>query len=304
MKKQDIVDIDDINQEFEKINSRLKLLSDRFLAVAMDYKHYINSSFKEDKIYELRDSVQYRFFSVRVHIELLMRQHLWINERLSRQLKKDPSTVTGNYFPINPYFDLYQKEVSSILDSVIYHISSIFDYISTLTNFISGVNKDDTMMWTQLAKSVRDKNNKFSQREFASTIDLTDREFVDKLYNHRALIIHRKADPSGYSVTISLGKSDKIKATFLTGKNLIKNFNELKKLSKEKHPTVKYTAFWLLNMTIDKITDILFALKREMETNPKTSKPSLFYLHPETKKALPISIKYWHEDLFKKDKGE
>jgi hypothetical protein len=304
MKDQEIIDIDDLNHEFDKITSRLRLLSDRFLAVAMDYKHYVDSSFKEDRIYVLRDNVQYRLTSAKVHLELLLRQHMWIQERMEKGFKKDPSTVTGNYFPINPYIDIYQKEVSSILDSIVYHISSVFDYISTLTNYISGVNKEDTLMWTQLAKSVRDEKNNFSKRKFASTIDSIDRDFVSKLYDHRAFIIHKKADPGGYSVTLFLGQTDTINANFLAGKNLVKNFKELKLLSKEKHPTVKYVAFWMLNVAIDKVTDILFALKAEMEFDPKVKTPFMFYLHPVTKKTLPVSTGYWHEELYLKEEGE
>jgi hypothetical protein len=270
----------------------------------MDYKHYVDSSFKEDRIYALRDNVQYRLFSAKIHLELLLRQHMWIQERLEMGFKKDPTTVTGNYFPINPYFDIYQKEVSSILDSFVYHISSVFDYISTLTNYISGSNREDTLMWTQLAKSVRDEKNIFSKRQFASAIDNIDRDFVSKLYDHRAFIIHKNADPGGYSVTLFLGQTERIQANFLAGKNLVKNFKELKLLSKEKHPTVKYVAFWMLNKSIDKVTDILFALKREMEFDPKVKAPSIFYLHPETKKALPVSTKYWHEELYLKENGE
>src|SRR5688572_4025268 len=145
MKDEKIIDIADVNQEFAKITSRLRLLSDRFLAVAMDYKHYVDSSFKEDRIYALRDNVQYRLSSARLHLELLLRQHMWIQKRLEKSFEKDPSTVTGNYFPFNPHFYIYQQEVSSILDSFVYHISSVFDYISTLTNYISGSNRDDTL---------------------------------------------------------------------------------------------------------------------------------------------------------------
>ncbi|MBP7260531.1 MAG: hypothetical protein KBB37_04525 [Bacteroidia bacterium] len=304
MKNQDIIDIVDINQEFDKIKSRLHLLSDRFLAVAMDYKHYVDSSFKEDRIYALRDNVQYRLFSAKIHLELLLRQHIWIQERLEKGFNNNPKVVTDDYIPINPYFDIYQKEISSILDSFVYHISSVFDYLSTLTNYIGGSNRYDTLMWTQLAKSVRDGKNAYSKRLFASTIDNIDRDFVSKLYDHRAFIIHRNADPSGYSVTLFLGQTERIKVNFLAGKNLVKNFKELKSLSKEKHPTVKYVAFWMLNKSIDKVTDILFALKKEMEFDPKVKTPFMYYLHPETKKALPVSSIYWHEDLYLKENGE
>ena len=304
MEKKEIIDIENINKEFEKIRSRLRLLSDRFLAIAMDYKHYIDGSFKESKIYELRDSVQYRFFSAKFHVEMLLNHHLIIQNRLEESLKHDPHKITGDYFPFNPFFDIYQKEISSIFDSFIYHTVSVFDYISTLINYISGVNKEDTLMWTQLAKSIRDIKNNFSKKTFSETIDKIDKDFVGKLYDHRALIIHRKADISGYNVTLFLGTEEKIKARFLAGKNLIKSFSELKILSKEKNLTVNFVTFWILNKTIDKVTDILFALKKEIESNSRNVEPFMYYLDPKTKKSMPVSVNYWHENLYLNDKNK
>lgn len=304
MEKKEILDIENFNEEFEKLTSRMRLLSDRFLAVAMDYKHYIDSSFSDSKIYELRDSVQFRLFSAKFHIELLLRHHLIIQDRLEDSLKNDPHKVTGSYFPVNPYFDIYQKEISSIFDSFIYHTVSVFDYISTLVNYVSGTNKENTLMWTQLAKSVRDKKNDFSTKSFSDTFDQIDREFVGKLYDHRAFVIHRKADLGNYNVTLYLGPQEKITARFLAGNNLIKSFSDLRQLKKDKNITVKFVAFWILNKTIDKVTDLLFSLKKEMELNSKNVVPFMFVLDPKTKRPMSPSIGFWHEDLYQNRNNE
>lgn len=297
--KAEIIDISDFKSEFEKLRQREALLSDRFIAIAMDYKHYIDASFKENKIYELRDNIQYRLFSARIHVEAILRQHVIIQKKLEKQFKENPQTVVGNFFPFNPYFLIYHQEISSLFDSFIYHSVSVFDYLSTLTNYISGQKKDDTLMWTQLAKSVR-ADNHFSKKSFAKVFDKIDRGFVFKLNEHRSFLIHKRSDLGGYNFTLHIGGNQNIQATFLSGKNFIRTFKELKEQCNGKHPTIKYSTFWILNKTFDKVTELLFALKNEMELNPKVRNPSMFTLDPDSGVKLPISKRYWHEELLKK----
>jgi len=282
------IDINDLNKEFKDLESKLSILSNRFLAIAMDYKEYIKNDFSDHKIYELRDSVEYRFFSTRTHIEILLRQHLIIDEHMKSHL--------NGKVPIQMYFDYYQKQISSIFDSIVYHTTSIFDYISTLVNYISSKNNQKTLMWTQLSKSVRDEKNEFYKKSFAKTIDNIDRQFVSKLYDHRSFLIHRKSDISSFNVTVSFGKKENVDAKFMAGKNLIKSFNELKILDKENNLTVKYVTFWLVNETIEKITEILFALKREMENNTNPPEQFMFYLDPKTNERSSVSKIYWNEE--------
>jgi hypothetical protein len=253
--------------------------------VAMDYKEYIKNDISDNKIYELRDSVLYRFSSTHTHIEILLRQHLIIDQNLKQKVNGD--------IPVQSYFDKYQKEISSIFDSLVYHTTSIFDYISTLVNYISGTNPQKTLMWTQLSKSVRDVNNKFYEKSFAKTIDNIDRQFVSKLYDHRSFLIHRKADLSNFNVTISYGKEKNIDAVFLAGKNLIRSFSELKSLNTTYNLTIKYVSFWVVNKTIENITDILFALKTEMEKSPNPPEQFMFHLDPKTNIKSPVSKMYW-----------
>lgn len=288
MEKKNVLDIIDLNKEFKDLDSNLSILSNRFLAVAMDYKEYIKNDFSDHKIYELRDSVQYRFFSTRTHIELLLRQHLIIDEQMKNQLNEK--------VPIQMYFDYYQKQISSIFDSIVYHTTSIFDYISTLVNYISTKDNQKTLMWTQLSKSVRDEKNEYNKKSFAKTIDNIDRQFVSKLYDHRSFLIHKKSDLSSFNVTISYGEKENVDAKFMAGKNLIKSFSELKILDRENNLTVKYVTFWLVNETIEKITEILFALKKEMENNSNPPEQFMFYLDPKTNERSSVSKIYWNDN--------
>lgn len=291
--KKKILDIDNVTEEFEIIKNDLSLLNDRFLALAMDYKHHIDSSFKEDKIYQLRNNILYRLLSAKFHIELLL-GHI---SNVEKQIEQ--GTKSSNSTPIILYTDLFRQQITSLFDSFIYHTVSVFDYLSTITNYISN-KKGNTLMWTQLAKSVRDKANRLSETRFSNTVDQIDREFVCKLYDYRAELIHRKADIGGYKVVHSFGYNEKVVSTFFAGKSLMQYFPTLKKLNSENDITIRYIAFWILREAITKITDILFALKEEMEFKSHGKEPFMFYLHPVTNEKLPVSISYWHENTYKK----
>lgn len=299
MEKKSIIDIMDSKSEFAKIDSEFSLLNQRFMALAMDYKHFIDSNIRDNKIYTLRDNINYRLYSAKFHIELLF-NHI---SNIEKNVENHTITSTLNQIPVISYIPIYTQQITSLFDSFIYHTVSVFDYISTLANYVSGKKKENTLMWTQLAKSVRDKKNIFSQTRFSTVVDKIDREFVGKLYDHRALLIHRKADIGGFNLTHSLGYQETVTTTFFAGKSVIKCFKQLTESATRGDITLRYVAVWILNEVIKNITDILFSMKEEIESKDIGKEPVMFYLHPETKEKLPISVNYWNEKLYKKNKN-
>jgi len=296
VEKKNIIDITDAKSEFTKIDSEFSLLNHRLMALAMDYKHYINSSIRDNKIYTLRDNINYRLYSAKFHVELLF-NHI---RNIEKNVENNTLIRTNNQAPIIGYIPIYTQQITSLFDSFIYHSVSVFDYIGTLANYISGKNKENTLMWTQLAKSVRDDKNILSRTKFSNVIDEIDREFVGKLYDHRALLIHRRADLGGSHHTHALGYRETVTTIFFAGKNVIKCFKQLKEISENGNITLKYVTVWILNEVIKNITDILFSMKEELESKYTGKEPVMFYLHPDTKEKLSISVNYWNEKLYKK----
>lgn len=299
-----VKDIDNLDEEFKRLRQMETMLESRFMAVAMDYQHYIDNSWGQEQIYKLRDNVLYRFFSARLHTEILLRQHFAIEHRFNELLKKDPNKVLAQYHPSNPLFDQTEKEISSIFDSILYHIVSIFDYLSTLTNYICGdkKNRHDTLMWTQLAKSSRDLKNHFGSKPIAQIVRDLDNQYVSRLYDHRSFLIHRRADLSRYSFLFELGNQSKIKARFIASDKFTKQFKELKTLTEENYLTTNYVVFWLLQKTIVKVTDLLFGLKKEMESNPQVPFGMFGFHDPKTNRLLPVSTAYWHAQEYLKQR--
>lgn len=300
----DIIDLADRAQAFKKTDDRLECLREGFYGLAMDYGFHIENTWGgQHKIFELRDNVVYRFFSSLFHCQLLLKQHYVIEQRLSDIYKKNPERITNSVYPKNPNFEYAEKEISAIFDSIVFHLSSIYDYMSILLNFICSKDKDQTPKWTQISKSARDPKNALNTNDISKIIDKLDREFVIKLYDYRSEIIHRKRDTNEYAfgLKIDTGQftvrficSDKSRKAF-------KLFGE-----KELDYTVSYFSMWLINKTADSIAEILLGLKKEVENNSEFpqhtfkdgSKPFIVYADPETNTAKSPSVPSWEK--FKK----
>jgi hypothetical protein len=83
-----------------------------------------------------------------------------------------------------PYFEREVLHIYYLTDSIFFHLGSGFDYISNMVEFIHSNNKDKDQKWNQLARSSGDKNNEFGRTSIAQTIDILDRDFISKLYDH------------------------------------------------------------------------------------------------------------------------
>lgn len=294
--KKNTIDITDDKSEYIRLENEFLQLYYRFIALAMDYDQYVKSDIFDNKIYSLRDDVIYRLYSAKFHLELLFKH---INDA-EKNIQKNDTNRMATQIPIIAYMPVYTQQITSLFESFIYHSVSIFDYVSTLANYISGKKKENTLMWTQLVRSVRDKGNIFSKTKFSTIIDDIDREFVGKLYDYRALLIHRKADVGAYSITHSYGFEEKVTTVFYAGKRVISTFKKLQEANKQSNFTLKYVAVWILNEVNNNITDILFSMKEEIISKASTIDPLLFYYDTETKEKLPISNYYWNEQLYKK----
>lgn len=292
-----ILDIGDINKEFSFLAEQIKFLNERFMAISMDYQFYISGKFGNDRIFELRDNVNYRLFSAQFHIELLLKHHFEIENRFQNIYQKAPDKILAEVYPSNPIFDYAEEEISSIFDSIVYHLVSVFDYLGTLTNFIFGTKPQETLMWTSLASSCRDKTNILGNKTFSELISQLDNDFVKKLYNHRSHLIHRSSHINKSNISFKLNDG-KVNVSYITTDGFNKNFSELRKLSKETKITIKFASAWLLKNSLIVISEVLFSLRDEMKLNRKSEIPMFGMFDDETKTLKPISENYWRTNEF------
>ena len=81
----------------------------------------------------------------------------------------------------NPHFEFIEMEMSAVFDGIIFHLSSVFDYLSHITCYICKKDKSNTVYWTKLAKAARGKDNEIACLPITRVIDKLDREFITHL---------------------------------------------------------------------------------------------------------------------------
>src|SRR5690606_25785129 len=64
-------DIPDFGLEMQKIKEEFAVIDGNMIAIALDYKYYLNPHFREKDIYELRDNISYRLRATNLHVDIL-----------------------------------------------------------------------------------------------------------------------------------------------------------------------------------------------------------------------------------------
>lgn len=118
----------------------------------------------------------------------------------------------------------YSNELSSIVDSIFFHLCSVFDYLGHLISYMFEQNKDKTLDWGSLAKKARAgyKDNLRS----AQGIDEIDKIIRIKLEWHRSQLIHKKRDNRSVGITID-EKANRLVLTFAASPDTMKQFKNI-----------------------------------------------------------------------------
>lgn len=260
-------------EEIEKINS---LIYNGFMALAMDYSYHINNFFGltdggKHEIFELRENIIYRNKSAKLHFYLLLKQKLQIEDRFEKMLKENP-TVFNGFIGGNPHFESASQEIMALFDSIIFHLSSSFDYLAMLTQFIFGNNPQTKLDWITLVKHCHNKESNYSNRKFAENIKSVNADFVSKFNDYRAELIHRRKSESFASVTWEINSGNVI--TQFRCSDKIKS--HLKKVAdKNDDYCITYASFILIKQTLLKIGNVLEGMHDEFRENYNEHSPAL-----------------------------
>lgn len=275
----------DLKLEMKNVLKDFQSIDNNMIAIGMDYKYYLDSCFNDKKIYEFRDNILYRLKATRLHINILVNLLNSLDQELTDIYSKENGQIS-----MQIYFENRKSDISSLFDSVIFHIISAFDYVSNLVGFLC-IKNQKKIKWTQFAKSVRDQKNELSQTNFSELVDNLDRTFIGRLYDHRSYLIHIGNDNGKSSLSIELMKG-KVETKIIASSTFNKNFSELRELGKDNDLSISYILFWLINKTTESIIDIQFGLKEYMEKNKKNEIPFMFMKGPNNE-VMPVSTNYW-----------
>lgn len=301
MEKEDkkILDLINKKETFDKISSQIEILDKAFRALNTDYSYHVENTFgKDHKIFEMKKDIEFRLFSSKFHLQLLLQQHFKIEKRIESIYNEDRESIIRSMYPSNPIFDYCEKEITAIFDSIIFHLASVYDYLSAIINFICN-NKNETISkWSQLNNACRQKGVYLNKNISKIIID-EHNQFVNNLYKYRSRLIHSTSDvhPISFDLILSSGKTN---VKFFATNSLIKNFSELREKAKTHKITVSYSVNWIIDSTLKSIMKILFGLKSEMEKNSTfwTRKDQgLTFMHRDPKTGIGefVSKKMWEE---------
>jgi hypothetical protein len=280
------LDINNPDQEIEMLTEKFLRLHSRFLAVAMDYKFYINSSISDYEIYKLRDNVIFRLHSARFHFELLLQYHDVVESNMKEIYKSQHPMLNGG-----PELVMYQRqaaeEIYSLFDSLIYHLCSIFDYLFRLINFIHGKTNLINPKWNLFKSDKNIKHNLYCSKEMIDALEILDQRFVYPLIKHRSHLIHTEFAIGGLQLVLN-----DLQTRFLATKTLKDHFPEIEKQFGNQEITINFAAKWLIDEAFKSITEVLFELREDMKRNKKVSMPLFITLGPNNT-VQETSIHHW-----------
>lgn len=281
-----MIDIENPNESIDELEDKFLRLHNRFIAVAMDYKYYINPQIDDHEIYKLRDNVIFRLQSARFHFQLLLQHQFYIEHTIKEIHTSQHKVLNGG-----PQLQIYQmqatEEIYSLFDSLVYHLCSNFDYLFILINFIHGKTNLAQPKWNLFRSDKNLKNNIYCTKELIDALDILDQKFVYPLIKHRSYLIHNE-----YAIgALQLVLND-FKTRFLATETLKEHFPELSKEFGEKDISISFAAKWLIEKTFETITEVLFEVRDDMIRNRKQVQPVFFSLGPNNT-MQSSSVHYW-----------
>lgn len=281
-----MLDIENPNESLKEIKEKFLRLHNRFLAIAMDYKYYINSNISDQEIYKLRNNVIFRLQSARFHFELLLNHHHYIDHNI-KEIHKSQDPILGGGIELQVYQIRATEEIYSLFDSLVYHLCSNFDYLFRLINFIHGKTDLVQPKWNLFKSDKNVKNNIYCSKELIEALDIHDEKFVYPLIKHRSFLIHNEYAIRGHQIFLN-----DLKTRFLVTETLKNHFPELTAEFEEKEMSISFAAKWLIDKTFETITEVLFEIRDDIVRNRKEVLP-LFFSISSDNTMESTSVYYW-----------
>ena len=269
-------------------------------SICVMYDDHSKDKNSGENIFIKNDSIHYRLFSL-VHQYFLFLNQLNSSEVFLQEMNKEHPGKVMNFILDNPYFDKVELEVSSVFDSIIFHLMSVFDYLSHLIHYITITNKSNTKDWSSLMKSVNGSNNEFSNLEINNTILKINKELVTNLFKYRSALIHDKRDKHTFS--INHNSQTTLNIQILSSKFSLKSFSLIRESVTEEQITIAFLSSWLIKQSFKEIELLLDALRNEILKNPNFEETlknpksgfTLISYDSKTNEAKPASEKLWEE---------
>lgn len=197
----------------------------------------------------------------------------------------------------NPHFEFAADEIMSIYDSTIFHLSSAFDYLAMLLQFVFGKNPQANLQWITLVKHCYADGSDFRNRVWKENVKAVDRDFVSKFNDYRAELIHRKKSTSFANVSWEL-QSGRVSTKFKSSEKIKSAFRKI--LDKEKEYCISHVIYVLIKESVMQIGRVLEGVCEEFKTNYHPNIPVMVdgaiqigMYNPQTRFIESPSGPYW-----------
>lgn len=220
-----------------RLEEKRKSLQNLLVKLVFDYANKISGTDANDDFVELRNSITLRLESILYHYELLASINISGEEIVTSKL-------------ISP---LITKQIALkqdfLFDSIVFNTLSLFDYTSCLTKFLIENNKQrKKLLWTQLVRTARGTDN-FKETSLAKLINELDRNWVFKLGEYRAELIHYNDDFVSDSLKYYT-KECKYIISISAPLSLKKYFKEFRQVENEK-ASINEVSLWIIENSIE-----------------------------------------------------
>lgn len=287
------VNIPDQKGDIESISQLIKITNVGIEAITNVYDDHTLDKNISTRLFFLQENLIYRIFAAFHHYELLIDG---LNSKSIIDLNSDP--YDGD-MQSHPKTYQYSYELSSIVDSIFFHLCSAFDYLGHFISYMFEKNKDRTLDWGALAKKARaNYKEKLKSAVGIQEVDVKIRIPLDK---YRSKLIHRKRDLRYIGIT-KKPKSNELSLIFSASPETMKHF---KSIVPEYSSEIKYTldclpsaVFYQTLKSINYLLDYLRAdllLGSTFEENVKNPKHNElpYFLHPDNNTVYPKSEIIW-----------
>ena len=181
---------------FDGLSKQYKVLEDLLRTIVFSFvdKKLRRIPPKGHPLYEIRDSILFRFGSMWFHMDLLLKMEQGLENYVTSKFPKldvnDKGLLT------------YSRQQLHLFEDIIFHTISIFDYMANLIGFLYLGNNKGKIKWNGIANAANDKKSIFKDTKTAGLIRIYNKALVDMLYSYRSTLIHHASETANATYTI------------------------------------------------------------------------------------------------------
>jgi len=248
---------------FDGLSKQYKVLEDLLRTIVFSFvdKKLRRIPPKGYPLYEIRDSILYRFGSLWFHMDLLLMMEQGIENYVTSKFPKLDVHDKGLL--------AYSRQQLHLFEDIIFHTISIFDYMANLIGFLYLGNNKGKIKWNGISNAANDKNGIFKDTKAAELIRIYNKALVDLLYSYRSTLIHHTSETANATYTLR-GTQTTIEGFYRVwcpdkfGKSLGKRLN-LTIGSQNKQVTLVDIAACLIQDSANIVNELAQSIKEEKE---------------------------------------